>query len=200
VDITDFWSLLEAARAEAADASDDQGKALSAALVDTLAATSALTIFEYEQWFERLHDRLYRWDVWAAASLIHGGCSDDSFMDFRAGLIAQGRDWYERVCAEPDALAEHPDVVAAAAGHRTGALFQELVTYIASSAYDRFSAESEDGVEGCDDGPEVAFYEAYEAFTGTVATEPDDMGEDFDFDDPQQMRTRLPRLAGMFLA
>ena len=27
-----------------------------------------------------------------------------------------------------------------------------------------------------------------------------DMGEDFDFDDPEQMRRRLPRLAALFLA
>jgi hypothetical protein len=42
--------------------------------------------------------------------LIGGGCSDDGFIDFRAGLIAQGRDWYERAAASPDDLADHPDV------------------------------------------------------------------------------------------
>ena len=33
--------------------------------------------------------------------LIGGGCSDDAFTDFRAGIIAQGRDWYEKVAASP---------------------------------------------------------------------------------------------------
>ena len=51
-------------------------------------------ILRYHQWFGRLHATLYRWDVWAAAYLIGGGCSDDAFIDFRAGIIAQGRDWY----------------------------------------------------------------------------------------------------------
>jgi hypothetical protein len=37
--------------------------------------------------------------VWAAAYLIGGGCSGDAFIDFRAGVIAQGRDWYEKVAA-----------------------------------------------------------------------------------------------------
>ena len=40
-----------------------------------------------------VHAVLYRWDMWAAAYLIGGGCSDDGFIDFRAGLIAQGLDW-----------------------------------------------------------------------------------------------------------
>ncbi|MFD6293827.1 DUF4240 domain-containing protein [Streptomyces sp. NPDC060235] len=53
----------------------------------------------------------------AAAYLIGGGCSNDSFMDFRAGLIALGRDWYEKATADPDSLADHPAVIAAAAVH-----------------------------------------------------------------------------------
>ncbi|MFH9352577.1 DUF4240 domain-containing protein [Kitasatospora sp. NPDC017646] len=56
-----------------------------------------------------------RWDVWAAAHLIGGGCSDDSFVGFRAGLIAFGRDWYERAADAPESLAEHPSVQAGAA-------------------------------------------------------------------------------------
>ncbi|MEU1251459.1 DUF4240 domain-containing protein [Micromonospora arida] len=49
----------------------------------------------------RLSRRGRCWDVWAAAYLIGGGCSDDSFIDFRAGVIALGREWYERVLASP---------------------------------------------------------------------------------------------------
>lgn len=39
-----------------------------------------------------MHGALYRRDLWAAAYIIGGGCSDDSFIDFRAGLIAQGHE------------------------------------------------------------------------------------------------------------
>lgn len=45
---------------------------------------------------------LYRYDLWAAAYLIGGGCSDDSFTDFRAGLIGQGCDWYEQATTSSD--------------------------------------------------------------------------------------------------
>ncbi|MFD8951587.1 DUF4240 domain-containing protein [Streptomyces xanthophaeus] len=62
-----------------------------------------------------------RWDLmvdscsnplWAAAYLAHGGCSDDGFDYFRGWLIAQGCDVFERVAADPDALAELPIVQA----------------------------------------------------------------------------------------
>ncbi len=194
MDITEFWDLIEGARAHTAgtdaDATADaDGKAVSAFLVGHLADTSELTIFEFEQHFTRLHAALYRWDVWAAAYLINSGCSDDSFMDFRAALIAQGHAWYERALTDPDALADHPDVRAVAAGTRRFALFQELVNYIGSHAYERFC------------GDEMGeFYEAYDAFAGPGQPEPGDLGEDFDFDDPVQMRARLPRLARLFLA
>ncbi|MDX3524713.1 DUF4240 domain-containing protein [Streptomyces scabiei] len=125
MNITDFWSLIDAAREAAAPSASDPSKAIASALVDRLATTSKQSVLEFEELFEQLHDALCRWDVWAAAYLIGGGCSDDSFMDFRAGLIAQGRDWYERTAALPDALADHPDVIAAAAQGSDEALFKE---------------------------------------------------------------------------
>ncbi|MGW3738956.1 DUF4240 domain-containing protein [Streptomyces sp. NPDC005148] len=33
-----------------------------------------------------------------------GGCSDDRFSDFTAGLVALGREWHERATVCPDAL------------------------------------------------------------------------------------------------
>ncbi|WP_408997121.1 DUF4240 domain-containing protein [Streptomyces europaeiscabiei] len=70
-----------------------------------------------------------------AILLIRGGCSDDSFMDFRAGVIALGCQRYQRVAAEPDSLAAHPDVVQAAnVRDRSEVLFHEDVNYAASGA------------------------------------------------------------------
>ena len=44
--------------------------------------------------------------LWTAASLMCDGCSDDGFTDFRAWLIAQGKDAYMSALADPDSLAE----------------------------------------------------------------------------------------------
>ena len=57
---------------------------------------------------------------------------------------------------------------------------------LASRAFDRIS------------GVEHAFYDALDA-RGRGDPGPADMGEDFDFDDDQQMRRRLPRLAALCL-
>lgn len=48
--------------------------------------------------------------LWGAAHVIHGGCSDDMFWDFRTGLVALGRDRFLRALADPDSLARVADV------------------------------------------------------------------------------------------
>ncbi|HEY9734407.1 MAG TPA: DUF4240 domain-containing protein [Drouetiella sp.] len=50
--------------------------------------------------------RSERWDIWAAAYYDNDGCSDDGFMDWRAGLVLAGRKAYESVLSEPDSLAQ----------------------------------------------------------------------------------------------
>jgi len=132
---------------------------------------------------------LYRWNVWAAAFLIAGGCSDDSFIDFRAGLIAQGRDWYQKVEASPDSLADHPAAAApgdpGARGRWESVLFYEVVNYAAPRAFERLT------------GDDHAFYDAWAEYDAAREHGPGGeagMGEDFDFNDDEQMRRRLPRL------
>jgi hypothetical protein len=44
----------------------------------------------------------YRWDLWGAAFVINGGCSDDGFEYFLGWLIAQGRDYYQAALADPE--------------------------------------------------------------------------------------------------
>ena len=125
-----------------------------------------------------MHGALYRRDLWAAAYLIGGGCSDDSFIDFRAGLIAQGHDWYHKAAA-PDSLADHPAVAGARHPRCDNPLFYEEVNYAASAAFQRLS------------GDEQVFWDAL------AARGPRDglaeLGEDFDFDDDQEMRRRRDR-------
>lgn len=186
MDIDAFWHVVEAAQAGATST----GEPFDEVLVNQLADRPRHEILEYAERFDELHDALYRWDVWAAAYLIGGGCSDDSFMDFRAGVIAMGRQWYQRVATDPDSLAGHPDVVQATdVQGRSEVLFYEDVNYAASGAFERITGDAD------------AFYEAWRSFRradpeGDKAV---DMGEDFDFDDDSEMSRRLPRLAALFL-
>lgn len=195
MDTDRFWTVIESARAGGPDGKPGD-KPFDEALVDLLAALSKEDILEFQTRFDEIHDAVYRWDVWAAAYLIGGGCSDDSFMDFRAGLIALGREWYERTAADPDSLAEHPAVIEAAADGGYEALFYEEVNYVASTAFERVAAVGED------------FYEEWKRHRcaqgesgdgGLGAGAEADMGEDFDFDDGEEMSRRLPRLAALYL-
>jgi len=77
----------------------------------------------------------------AAAYLIAGVCSDDSFMDFRTGLRAQGRDWYQKAAASPDSLAAHPTAASTVHHPWDNALFYEEVNYAASHAFERVSGD-----------------------------------------------------------
>lgn len=179
----EFWHLIETARS----LSDESG-AFDQALVGLLAGRPQREILEYQERFDELHLALYRWDLWAAAYLVGGGCSDDGFIDFRAGVIALGRSWYERVARSPDELAEHPLVVAAAAAHDDGVLCYEVVNYAAPYAFEQLTGDEDD------------FYEAWDQYRIARPREQVDveMGERFAFGDDAQLRRRLPRLAALY--
>jgi Protein of unknown function (DUF4240) len=181
VDADMFWDIIETARASAG-----QDRPFHESLTDHLATLTEQDILEYHERFEKMHGALYRYDLWAAAYLIGGGCSDDGFIDFRAGLIAQGREWYQKAAASPDSLADHPAVAGARHPLCDNPLFYEEVNYAASTAFRRVG------------GDEHAFWAALQA------RRPRDcltvIGEDFDFDDDQEMRRRLPRLSACYLS
>ena len=95
----EFWRLIEDTRS---DDLEEHAERLTTRVV-ALGADEALAFDQ--QWQER-HVAAYRWDLWAAAYEIHGGCSDDCFSDFRSYVISLGRDVYERALASPDSLAD----------------------------------------------------------------------------------------------
>jgi Protein of unknown function (DUF4240) len=185
VDTDVFWDVIGAARERSGT-----DIPFHRALADCLVERGEQDIFGFKVRFDEVHDALYRWDVWAAAYLIGGGCSDDSFIDFRYGLIAQGRDWYEKVAASPDSLADHPAAHAGPYSAEYHGLFYEQAGYAVARAYTALTGSST-----------PAFYAALRASGAPrsrgIADGPD--GEDFDFDDPREMRRRLPRLTAVCL-
>lgn len=61
MDTDRFWEVMETARIAAAGGDEPFGEAL----VRQLADRPEQEILEYAQRFEKAHDALYRWDVWA---------------------------------------------------------------------------------------------------------------------------------------
>ena len=76
------------------------------ALLEMFRDMSAEQIIAFEQRRQKLSADAYRWDIWGAAYWYAGGCGDDAFEDFRWNLIALGQEWYERILASPDDLAD----------------------------------------------------------------------------------------------
>ncbi|MGV9708751.1 DUF4240 domain-containing protein [Streptomyces sp. NPDC003483] len=183
MDTEAFWGVLDVAK--------DRDEPLDVALTAHLATRPADEILAFEDRFARLRDTVCRWDVWAAAYLIGGGCSDDRFSDFTAGLVALGREWYDRTAACADALADHPAVRVAAATGDDEVVFYEAFNFVSVGAYGQLTGNEED------------FWDAWDAHSRHLSSADKDgaanMGEPFDFDDAQQMRQRLPRLAALYL-
>lgn len=199
MDTDAFWGVLDEAKLT--------GRPLAVAVADHLATTSAEGILAFEHRFTRLRDAVYRWDVWAAAHLIGRGCSDDSFDDFTAGLVALGREWYERAAACPDALAEHPSVRTAAAAAKLGVVFAEDFNFVSCKAYERLTGSEDDFWEALEAWEAREVHGSVRASSeadddeemGEEETGEEETGEPFDFDDAEQMRRRLPRLAELYL-
>ncbi|MFJ8039852.1 DUF4240 domain-containing protein [Kitasatospora sp. NPDC096147] len=178
MEIDEFWRIVETAR--------QQPGPVDEALVDLLAARSPQEVIGYQRQFDLLHRAVYRWDLWAAAHLLEGGCSDDGFTDFRAGLIVQGRDWYEKAARSPDSLADHPAVLADAPDGDCFEFSREAVGYAAARAYERLTGDRDD------------FYAATSRTPAERAAAEAGLGKQFDFEDDAELARHLPRLAALY--
>jgi hypothetical protein len=102
MNVDEFWKLIEATDAEAGGEVDLYGDTLRR----VLSHLPPQELVSFDSLFAQHLSRAYQWDLWGAAYLINGGCSDDGFVYFRAWLIMQGRNVYERALSDPDSLAE----------------------------------------------------------------------------------------------
>ena len=179
-----FWDIVERARRAAGreTVTAEGADVVARHLVAELSALSPATIVGFEQAYDDVTSEGWRWDLWAAAYLMRGGCSDDGFDYFRGWLVAQGRAVWERAVADPDSLAD------AGVDPDDDALDCEAVLSAAGDAYAEATGAGTD-----------AFWEALDAADRAAPAQPaDPAGEDFDFDDDEQMRARLPRLTAIY--
>lgn len=132
MDTATFWGIIEDSRAKfdpgLLDGNmDEQLRRLET----TLAAMAPETILEFQREFDERMSGAYRWDLWGAAYVIEGGCSDDGFMDFRGWLISMGSEVYEAALRDPQTLID----VADAPGVEVTS-FEEIL-YVARQVYEQ---------------------------------------------------------------
>lgn len=175
MDTGQFWALIDDARRQAPDPAD--GEAVAARAVLLLSARPREEIVVADQVLWSLMAVSYRNQLWTAAYLVNGGCSDDGFEYFRGWLIAQGHEVFEQVVADPDALAGLPAVRAAAPGN--ACLECEDMLYIPQMAYRAVT------------GTELP--------ADTVTMRYPELNHDRDdFEDRLEMERRFPRLSALF--
>lgn len=97
----------------------------------SMGPTQAQNFHDIIHAYEDLADKFGLWD--AAGIMKEYGCSDDGFIDFRAWLIAQGREVYFAALADPDSLA---DVVP------YGDCRFEQLSYVGDYAYEQLTGKS----------------------------------------------------------
>ena len=124
-----FWDLIDSSRTEAEGDPDAQADTLKRRLLEL--NPESIVVFD-RIFAERLNES-YRWDLWAAAYIVNGGCSDDCFDYFRMWLIAQGKAAYERVLTDPERVGELLSPGDDADG--------ELLGYAAADAYEELTGK-----------------------------------------------------------
>ncbi|WP_338844794.1 DUF4240 domain-containing protein [Massilia sp. W12] len=102
MEVTQFWNLVEEVKQEAGIDPDER----AACLKDKLLSLTPEQVAAFQFWFDKAFNRADHWDLWGAAYVIGGGCSDDGFMDFRAWLISEGREHFEQALEDADSMAD----------------------------------------------------------------------------------------------
>jgi hypothetical protein len=105
MELAQFWNLVAASRGDTAPGKPVPQAAQAKRLRALLDGLAPAEIIGFQRCFDQLQAEGYRWDLWAAAYILQGGCSDDGFIDFRSWLTSMGREVYEAALADVESLA-----------------------------------------------------------------------------------------------
>lgn len=121
-----FWELIQRSLDGSGDDIDRQADVLKRELM----GLSPEEIVAFDAHVDACLKEAYSRDLWGAAYIINGGCSDDGFEYFRRWLVSRGQEWFERAVKNPDDLADYPQNLA-----DSDIEFEEFA-YIAPKAYE----------------------------------------------------------------
>ena len=165
---TTFWSLIDDTRF----VSDGDPNRHASVLAKRLEKLSPDEIVEFERMWREYDAQAYRWQLWAAAYLLNGGCDDRCFEVFRSYVIGLGEQTYRAALDDADSLVFLAD---RGPGHQF-AYDAEALAYAAMDAY-----EAKTGEEMPDVGPDL----------------PDEpMGEEWDEATPEVATPRIAAAVG----
>ena len=100
IDENKFWEIIKTTKSNSSGNYERQQTELN----KELSKLTAIEILKFDNKFRTLRGQAYTWDLWAAAYIMNGGCSDDCFSDFRGWLIGQGKDVFDNAMQNAESL------------------------------------------------------------------------------------------------
>lgn len=97
-----FWKIIQASK----DNSNNDFEEQQEELANELRKLTPDDIILFGNRFRFFRGQANTWELWGAIYIIHGGCGDDSFNDFREWVIGQGKDFYYKTIKDPETLVE----------------------------------------------------------------------------------------------
>ena len=95
-----FWEIIQTTK----DNSKGDFEKQQEVLAKELRKLTPDEIILYGNRFRYFRGIANTWELWGAIYIIHGGCGDDSFNDFREWVIGQGKDYYYKTINSPETL------------------------------------------------------------------------------------------------
>ena len=132
MDSKEFWRIIEFSKKE----SDGDNERQSGLIEKALSDYTPDQIVEFEKIFRHYVIEADDFRIMAAAKIIEGWVSDDSYLYFRCWLIGQGEKVFTEALKSPDSLAE-------SVSKGTETSFEELM-YVATNAYKQRTAKDEE--------------------------------------------------------
>jgi len=102
MDEDQFWKVIKISKDKSGNDFEQQQEVLS----KELSRLSPDEIISFANRFRFFRGQANTWELWGAIYIIQGGCSDDSFNDFREWVIGQGKDFYYKTINDPESLVE----------------------------------------------------------------------------------------------
>lgn len=169
----EFWELLARAKTKG----DDQEEQIEW-LTSHLAKRTVHEIVAFDTHMHRILKDSYTSRLWAAAYIIMGGCSDDSFDYFRGWLLFQGKEVYEACIEDPELLIPVLDNMS----EDDILELEELTPYYGQTVYEEKTGNEED-----------TYFTLYHVLSNERASNID-IELDWDEDDEEGLKNMFPKL------
>ncbi|MGB0431596.1 MAG: DUF4240 domain-containing protein [Bacteroidia bacterium] len=97
-----FWKIIKITK----DKSNDNYEKQQNELAIELSKLTPDDLILFGNRFRYFRGQANTWELWGSIYIIHGGCGDDSFNDFREWVIGQGKDFFYKTIKNPETLIE----------------------------------------------------------------------------------------------